>query len=377
MEHDVIEKSQSPTSADIVVIGAGVIGLFTAWFLGKEGKRVLVLDRNEPMREASGVNAGSMGLQNKRLPLIPYSLESIKIWKSFQEEISNEIGYVECGGVRVATTKEECGDLRSSATNQEKYGLDIEWLEGNVLSERLPWLSEKVKAATYCPSDGYSNPLTVTRPLLQAVYDTGGRIYPQLEVKEIIKNKAGFKLLFNDGALICNTLIVAAGAWSAKIAQLLGIHLDIELDVNMLTVTEPYYPIMNLIITHIKGILTLKQLQHGSCIIGGGWQGRGNLDSGEKTLDYTSLIHNFRLACNIVPSLKQLHLVRCWSGFEGVTPDSLPYLGQLPGIQNAYIAACARGGWTLGPLLGRLTAEMVSYGSPSMNVECFAPDRFL
>ena len=370
-------KNQSPESAEVVIIGAGVIGLFTAWFLGKEGKQVLVIDRNEPMREASGVNAGTMGLQNKRLPLIPYSIESVNIWKSFQDEVSNEIGYVECGGVRVATTKEECKDLRLSATKQEKLGLNIEWLEGRVLSERVPWLSEAVKAATYCQSDGYSNPLTATQPIIKAVYDTGGRICPKLEVKEIIKNKIGFKLLFDDGkSLNCKTLIVAAGAWSAKIARLLGINLDIELDVNMLTVTEPYLPIMNLIVTHIKGLLTLKQLHHGSAIIGGGWQGRGSLEFGKKDLDYTSLMHNLRLACDIVPSLKQLNLVRCWSGFEGVTPDSLPYLGKLPGIQDAYIAACARGGWTLGPILGKLTAEIVSSRSPSMNVEIFNPGRF-
>jgi glycine/D-amino acid oxidase-like deaminating enzyme len=134
---------------------------------------------------------------------------------------------------------------------------------------------------------------------------------------------------------------------------------------------------MDLMVTHIRGILTLKQLPNGSCIIGGGWQGIGDLESGRKDFDYESLLHNIRLGALIVPALKDLHIVRNWAGFEGVTPDSLPYFGQLPGLPNAYISACARGGWSIGPVLGKLMDELVRTGKTSFPILEFDPKRVM
>jgi glycine/D-amino acid oxidase-like deaminating enzyme len=157
---------------------------------------------------------------------------------------------------------------------------------------------------------------------------------------------------------------------------MLGVTLPVGLDVNMLTITEPARPVMDRIVTHVRDILTLKQYPNGTCMIGGGWQGHGDVASGRKDLDYESLLHNVRVAAAVVPGLAPLQLVRSWAGLEGNTADALPLLGRLPGHDNVFITACARGGFTLGPVLGRLLTELILHGTTAIDIAPFDPARF-
>jgi glycine/D-amino acid oxidase-like deaminating enzyme len=171
-------------------------------------------------------------------------------------------------------------------------------------------------------------------------------------------------------------IAITAGAWSGHIASMVGVNLPISLDVNMVSVTEPAGPTIGNIVTHARGILTLKQVANGSCLIGGGWQGVGTLDDLRKDVSYDQIVHNLRLALRVIPGLRNLNVLRSWAGYEGVTPDSLPHVGRLPGRENIYCAACARGGFTMGPLFGRLLGEYILTGSTSKPIGIFEPGRF-
>lgn len=362
---------------EFAIIGAGIMGLSTGLNLARAGKEVVILDRCEPWSEASGVNAGSLAVQNKRLPLIPFALEASRIWMNFHKELGKDVGYVQSGGLRVATTSEEVDRLRDSAAKMSNAGIELEWLERSALEKKVPWLGDRVRAATFCPVDGFGDPLTAGKALIDAVSEAGCMIIPRAKVYDIKERPKDFHLDTLAGSLLCKTLIIAAGAWSGQITRLLGVELPIHLEVDMLTVTEPAPKLMDLIVTHIRGILTLKQFPNGTCIIGGGWEGRGDLDSGRKDLDYESLLHNIRLAASIVPSLSNVQIVRSWAGFEGATPDFLPFFGRLPGYSGVFITACARAGWTLGPLFGRLMTELVLTNKTSLPITEFDPGRFL
>ena len=128
---------------------------------------------------------------------------------------------------------------------------------------------------------------------------------------------------------------------------------------------------------HVGGVLSLKQYPNGSCLIGGGWQGRGGPADGRKELDYENLLHNLRVAAAVVPALAELRVLRSWSGFEAVAPDALPVLGRLPRHDDAVRAGLrARGGYSQGPALGKLLAELMLRRETSLHVGLFDPARF-
>jgi glycine/D-amino acid oxidase-like deaminating enzyme len=365
-----------PTRTDVAVVGAGVQGLATALFLARAGRNVVVLERGDAWREASGVNAGSLAIQNKRLPLVPYAREAVRLWAEFQATLG-DVGFVPSGGLRVAESDDDVATLRESAAQQRALGLELEWLEGAALRRRAPWLGAGVVAATFCADDSFAIPLLAGPVVLEAARKAGCSVWPDTAVLGVRGDGDRLHLATARGTLACQALVIAAGAWSGDLARALGVTLPIGLEVNMLTITEPAGLVMDRIVTHARGVLTLKQYPNGTCMIGGGWQGRGDIATGRKDLDHDALLHNVRVAAAVVPGLASLNAVRCWAGLEGSTPDSLPLVGRLPGHPNAFVTACARGGFTLGPLLGRLLAELIVHGEASMPLTAFDPGRFV
>lgn len=366
-----------PGDVEIVIVGAGVAGLCSALFLAQAGREVAVLDRAEPWGDASGANAGTLSIQVKRPEVLALTIESTRLWRDFAEAFAIDVGFVGCGGLRVATSPAEVARLRDTVPDQRSRGLDVELLEGDALRDAAPWLGRDVLAAAHCPSDGFSVPLSAGLGLIRAVGRAGGRVIGEAGVEAIEGAAGGFRVATTAGALRCRTVVLAAGAWLANVAAMLDVELPVMVDVNMLTITEPARVIMDRVVTHAGGMLSVKQYANGTCIIGGGWQGRGGPESGAKELDYERLLHNLRFAARVVPALAELRLVRSWSGFEAVAPDALPLFGALPGRDGAFVVGGARGGYSQGPALGQLMCQLVTTGRTSLPMERFDPARFV
>ena len=360
---------------EVIIIGGGIFGLFAALNLAEAGKSVTVLERHRIWSEASAVNAGSLGVQNKLPALVPYTLWAWEIWKGLSARLGTSIGLYQEGGYKVAMTDAEADRLEKTMKLQQAAGLTAYPLTRSELRARAPWISSECVAATYSPDDGFASP-TLLGPALRRALETSGVIIVEDAAVHSIAPGKKVAVETAHGTFHAANVAITAGAWSAQLAALVGVNLPITLDVNMVSVTEPASPTIGNIVTHARGILTLKQAHNGSCLIGGGWQGAGALTNGRKDVEYDQLVHNLRLALRVVPGLHGINVVRSWAGYEGVTPDSLPFLGQLPGYRNIFCAACARGGFTMGPAFGRLLAELILAGSTSMPIDLFNPIRF-
>jgi glycine/D-amino acid oxidase-like deaminating enzyme len=369
-------KPASPRRVEIAVIGAGVAGLCTALFLARAGREVLVIDRGEAWGESSGANAGTLSLQVKRNEVLQVSRRAIELWRDFQEIDGMEVGFARIGGLRVATTEREIAMLRRSRNEQAALGLDTEWCEANRLRDLAPWLGAEVRAATFCDWDSMSVPLTSGHGLVRAVEGAGAKLAVGTIVAAIERDGGRFRLHAGGEWIEADRLVIAAGAWTGQVSAMLGVDLPVAADVNMLTITEPAPPLIDRVITHIGGILSLKQYPNGTCLIGGGWQGRGDLASGARDTDYVNLVHNLRVAMQVVPDLAGLRMVRTWAGYEGVAADALPLFGALPGVPGAYVNACARGGYTQGPALGEEMARLMLEGRTGLDMRAFDPARF-
>ena len=365
-----------PNAAEVVIVGAGISGLCCALHLAAAGCEVAVLDRADPWGDASGANAGTLSVQVKRPEVLQVTREAVRLWGSFRDEFGIDVGFVQPGGLRVATTTAELALLRQSVGVQRGLGIEVELLADNQVHDRFPWLGRGVLAAACCGLDAFSTPLLAGPALIGACRDAGARVVGHASVEAIELRADGFRVATAAGALSCRQLVIAAGAWTGAVAAMLGAALPVLVDVNMLSVTEPAPPLLDRVVTHAGGILSLKQYPNGTCVIGGGWQGRGGLADGRRELDYENLLHNLRVAAAVVPALAELRVVRSWSGFEAVAPDALPVLGRLPGHDDAYVLAGARRGYSQGPALGKLLAELMLDGTTSLPVDAFDPGRF-
>lgn len=366
-----------PREAEIAIIGGGIAGISTALFLSRAGRDVVVLERAWPWSEASGANACALSIQDKLPEVQPLAELSVRLWASFEPEMGIDVKFVRSGGLRVATSEQAARKMRSYSQEQERSGLEFEWLDGNALRDRAPWLGPKVVAATFCAGDAYANAFAAGTALVRATARSGARLVGQAEVTAVQHDGRSYVLETSKGMMRAATVVVAAGPWSGAIANSLAFALPLYVDVNMATITEPAPIFMDTSLLHAEGILSLKQFSNGTVFIGGGWQGRGRFAMGEKFTSGERLRQNYQVAVEVAPIIGPLRMMRCWAGYEAVSPDALPVLGSVPGMLGAYVATGARGGYSLGPGMGFTIAEMIlNSGRTSVDIERFSPARF-
>jgi sarcosine oxidase, subunit beta len=139
----------------------------------------------------------------------------------------------------------------------------------------------------------------------------------------------------------------------------LGVQLPIKVLINQLSVTERIAPVMRTQVGIASGLLSLKQYPHGTVVIGGGWQGKGDRASGHGEIVPESVVGNVRLACHAIPALTSARLARSWTGFEAETADALPAAGPIPGFADAYVCGSVHSGYTSGPFIAKLLADQL------------------
>jgi len=145
---------------------------------------------------------------------------------------------------------------------------------------------------------------------------------------------------------------------------------------NQMAVSERMDRVVSRMLGVVAGNLSLKQVDNGTVLIGGGWIGRGNLEEGGVEIMTDQLVANVRLARHVIPGLAASRVARGWLGLNCHVPDWKPIIGPLPDLSGAFIIGCCRSGFTGGPILGRLLAQEMLDGNPEMSLEPFNPARF-
>jgi len=364
-----------PADSDVIVIGAGVMGLSLAWSLVKRGRRVLCIDRSVPGREASAATAGTLAVQNKPLVSIPMTLMSLELWRGLAVELGRSVEYEVRGGLRVAHSAEDYEKLRRSVAEQLAAGAPIELLGRSEVRAIAPYLSPDVCAASFCPIDGMADPFLVVRALFRACRAAGVVFHFNRAVSRIrVEPDTTVRIEAGANVFAAGAAVIAAGAW---IPALVG-GLPITTRVQQVLITDAGAEVsLPHVVTHVRGNLTLKQQAlTRKVLIGGGWTGTGDERRGERRLSRDSLRGNASAAIATVPSLGSARLLRAWTGFEGRTPDKLPVIGPLAGRPNLHVLGCASGGLTLAPIAGELLARRLCGERDLLPLEPFSPARF-
>lgn len=367
--------------ADVVIIGGGIIGNSTAYYLAKKGCSVIVLEKSDNMGDGgSSRNGGGVrqsGRDRRELPLAMYGVKNL--WPTLSEELGMDVEYYQEGNLRLGKTDGHIKTLEGLTNNAASLGLDVRMISGLEAKEICPYLSDEVIGASWCPTDGHANPMLATLAYYRKARQLGVTFITGEEVVEIkkIQGKARQVVTLNN-IYEGETIILAAGYDSRKIAATVGIDVPMNQALLEVLVTEAQPPMFYQMLGTAAADFYGHQSTHGSFVFGGS-SGFEDVNRDNKTPVTNSLTASCicRGIMKYFPCLADAKIVRTWAGWIDVCADHVPvisYVEEVPGL----ILACAFSGHGFGisPTVGTLLSQMAMQEDTILNVSDFRYDRF-
>ncbi len=373
---------------DIIIIGGGISGCGTAYYLAKGGFRVLIIEKRSIASGASG-RMGSCFAQidgrtftkervEKRLPWVRADLELLE---GLNDELGYDIEFLQFGSVDFSTTDEETEILEKITNIQKEAGDDIvELLKRDELIKYCPNLSKDVKSGKFTRTDGTVNPIKLCWSYVMAAYKKyNAKILLHTKVEKIIfKGSKAIGVKTNHGLIRANEMVInCTNAWSLEFIPEIPIF-----PVNNITsVTEPV-PMLPLISweSTYKG-------KYGY----GAQQKRGNMVVGslpvrlpecveehfDEKVSYEDLVNHASVIESRFPLFKGVAIIRIWAGVFCMTPDRFPYIGPVPGYDNYFINTGYSAGLPYCPIGAKLTSEYIlNNGKTSIPINLASPERY-
>ena len=364
--------------ADVIIIGGGIMGSSAALHLRLLGRSVILLERGFIASQASGANFGNVRESDRYLPQLPLARRSRDIWQNLGVMVGDTCEYEKIGNLKGVYNEAELEGLEEYVRQSSDYGLEMEMIGRNALSERYPYLGKDVVGAAFTPFDGCANPRLVAPAFARAARSAGADIREFAEVNSVGHNGGSFVVTANNGIEVrAEALLNCAGAWGDWVAASFGEHAPIEAQAPQVGVTEPIPRFVDTILSIRGGHIYLRQIDRGNVIFGGDPQGLATANPARaQVLPQNTLTHRKRLI-RFVPSLQDVHIIRTWSGVEGYLPDRIPIMGPsmtTAGLFHAF-GFCGHG-FQLGPAVGAVMAELIATGQTDTPIDEFTIARF-
>ena len=360
-----------PQEADVVVIGAGVMGACLAYYLAQEGRDVLLLERDEANLQASGANAGSLHVQllsfdfgakaeaggGPAAQTLPLGPASVQLWRQLEQASGEDFEISTTGGLMVADSLAGMAFLKAKAALERKFGIDNEIIDAADLHALAPALSRDMLGAEYAPQEGKINPLKATYGVLKAARALGARFHRGASVQRIEKVGSGWSISTTRGVIQAGTIINAAGPWSREVAAMVGLDLPVHSAPLQMIVTETAPVLVKQLVAHADRHLSLKQASTGGLIIGGGWTAAYDDKRRFNTTLRQSVEGNLWVAQRVLPQMQGLRVLRTWAAMN-INIDGAPILGEAANVKGFYNAVTSNG-YTLSPVVARMTVDLL------------------
>lgn len=364
--------------ADVAIIGGGLVGCFTALFLRRLGRSVIVLEKGAGGAQSSGVNFGNVRLQGRNPAQYPLSLRSQSLWENLQELVGSDCEYKPTGHLYVALGPEQIGKMEQTASEATANGVAVEVLGGNEARRRWPWLGPVVRAASWSERDATANPRLVTPAAARTAQANGATIVENTRAVEIERRASHFRVVAENATVVeAEILINAAGAWGSDIAALFGEPVPLFPAGPPQFVTEPIPFFIGPSVQAADGTILFRQVDRGNVVAAGFPRGPADPVANRAPVPPAKTIANMNRLAEVVPALASAHVIRVWSGIEGYLPDMLPVIGAsgtTPGLFHAF-GFCGHG-FQIGPAVGACLAELAVDGHTSTPLAPFAITRF-
>lgn len=368
--------------ADVIVIGGGIMGTSTAFFLRRRKRSVILLERGLTGQQASGVNFGGIRRQGRALPQLAMANRALETWRRSKELLHEDVEFLASGHTRVCYHAHDAEYFDRYAADARAYGLDLEVLHGAAMFERFPFLGREVLAASISPFDGHANPRLASPAFARAAARLGARIIENTEIVRVEKDGNGFRVESAAGDVYrAAQLVICAGAWASALTQQFGEPVPLEARGPQMAVTEPvpyvFKSSMGVYTSVKEESVYFRQIPRGNIILGGGPAGPADAVTRRASVVPRNTVGQIAQFRRLVPSLAPLNVIRVWSGVESYLPDSEPVIGPSSKVDGLFYAFGFSGsGFQIGPGVGETLAELVDTGGTPIPLDPFSIRRF-
>jgi sarcosine oxidase subunit beta len=366
-------------TADIVIIGGGVIGVSIAYHLAlKKAGKIILLEKGQLGEGSTSRCVGGIRTQFSTEINIQFSLESLKRFEKFEEEFGVNPEFRKIGYLFLATTEMEMDVFKENIKLQKKFAIPVELLNRDEIRRRWPYLRiDDILGGTFCSWDGYAGPSEVLSGFASAAKRVGVKIYEGTEAKGILLKGSrvnGVKLREEE---ICTPIIVnAAGPFAGSIGEMAGIEIPVKPLRRQVFVTAPFR------LTDLPIPLTIDFHR--------GWYFRPEVDgfllsgpldlepSFNTNIDYEAMAEASENAIYRVPALEKARIAKGWAGLYEISPDNHAILGKVPEVEGFILANGFSGhGFQHSPAVGRVIAELIVEGkSKTIDISPLSIERF-
>jgi sarcosine oxidase subunit beta len=372
-------------TADVVIIGGGIVGASIAWHLTEAGCHdVLIVERESHQGKGStGKSMGGVRAQFATKPNIQMSLYSIPFYAAFEERLGQPSEYRPQGYMFVATRPSHLEYLRTNQALQKSLGLKkLGMVSREEIIERVPQLrSDDILGGSFCATDGFVDPYSVMVGFTTVACERGAKVWKATEVTGIYRNGSGsFEVQTARGPVSAKTVVNAAGAWAREVAAMAGVDLPVEPLRRMLVPTEPFDGVSHeipMVIDMTNGF-HFRPESLGFLLA---WNDPEETSGFNTNFEPSFIEKILERAADRVPCFENLAInpKRAWAGLYEMTPDHHCILGAVPGLDGFL---CANGfsghGVMHAPATGKILADLIMTGKTSVvdEVEVLSPARF-
>ncbi len=364
---------------DAIIVGGGLHGCSAAYHLASRGVGCIVLEKETVGPHASGASAGGVRRLGRHVAEIPLSVVAMEMWWRIHEWLGDDCGFKEGGQIRVAETAAAMGMLEARARRVEDLGYSHEELVDRGEMRRLvPAISPAMIGGLVSRRDGFADPYRTTSAFCRQAKSLGVRVIEGAGVQSVERAGELWRVVTPKGPFEASAIVNCAGAWGDRLAAMLGERqVPVTVGPSMMTVTYPMAHFVDPVVIHTTRNLSFKQSHNGTVLIGGGHWARFNPETETTDLDFDKLAIGARTVVDTFPIMGLARINRCWAGLEGRLPDDIPVIGasaKLPGVFHGF-SFCGHG-FQLGPVVGRIIADLVVDGRTDLPIEPFHIDRF-
>ncbi|WP_226577576.1 NAD(P)/FAD-dependent oxidoreductase [Acuticoccus sediminis] len=369
---------------DVLVIGAGITGATAALALAEAGLSVEVVDAYGPAAMASGWTLAGVRQSGRDPAELPLALAAVAEWPHLDEKLGAPTRYRQEGNLRLARSDDEVEIIKRLVASQSALGLHLTFLPTlSDVRSVAPAISDKVIAASFCPTDGHADPVATVTAFLAAAERAGARLTYGERVVSLEREGGRITHAVTDRRKIAaGAVLIAGGIHVNDLLEPLGETIPLTVPIVTVVQTTPVAPTLGPVLGVANANLAVRQEANG-CF---------RLTSGREDFDDTLAEENGRplarprikqvattisRVAEVLPVVGETRFQAVWGGLLDLTPDALPVIDHVPGLENAVVAAGFSGhGFGIGPVTGPLAADLVLGRAPRFPLDAFRFDRF-